>query len=96
MKVTHRKYKNNKSQQHQRVHEVTFQQDSLLLRVSSLSDDPSELHLSPGIHLKPVVTLLRLCAPSAAVQIVVIIRALQATTALLHRLALHPDLKTDD
>lgn len=65
--------------------------DSQLLRVSSLSDDPSELHLSTGIHLEPVDGLLRLCTPRAAVQILVIPRALQETTQLLSGLVFHPD-----
>lgn len=65
--------------------------DSQLLRVSSLSDDPSELHLSTGVHLKPVDCFLWLCTPRSAVQILVVSRALQVTTQLLSGLAFHPE-----
>lgn len=51
--------------------------DSQLLRVPSLSDDPGELHLSAGVHLKPMAALLGLRAPRAAEQVVLIVGALQ-------------------
>ena len=57
--------------------------DSQFVWVSSLSDDPCELHLPSGVDLKPVVSLLWLCAPRATVHVVVVIRALWLTRALL-------------
>lgn len=56
--------------------------DSLRLWVSSLSYDPGKLHLSAGVHLEPVVSLLWLCAPRTTVQVIVVFRTLQLTTAL--------------
>lgn len=53
-----------------------FKQVSLLLRGSSLSDDPSKLHLSAGVDLKPVGSLFWLCTPRTAIQIIIIIGAL--------------------
>lgn len=50
--------------------------DSLMFRVPSLSDDPGELHLPAGVHLEPVVSLLRLGAPPAPVQVIIISGAL--------------------
>lgn len=56
--------------------------DSLSLWVSSLRYDPGKLHLSAGVHLKPVVSFLWLCAPRTAIQVIIIFRTLQLTTAL--------------
>lgn len=56
--------------------------DSLRLWVSSLSYDPSKLHFSAGVHLEPVVSILWLCAPRTTVQVIVVFRTLQLTTAL--------------
>lgn len=53
-----------------------FKQASLFLRGSSLSDDPSKLHLSAGVDLKPMGSLFWLCTPRTAVQIIIIIGAL--------------------
>lgn len=59
-----------------------FSLDSHSLWASSLSYDSGKLHLPAGVHLKPAVSLLWLCAPRTAVEIIIIFRTLQSTTAL--------------
>lgn len=44
----------------------------LWLWVPALRDDPSELHLSTGVHLKPVLLLLRISTPRSAVNVLLI------------------------
>lgn len=60
-----------------------FMQVLLILRVSSLSDDPSKLHLSPGVDLKPVVSLFCLRTPRTAIHVLIVVRSLKLTRALL-------------
>lgn len=57
---------------------------SQLLGVASLRDDPGELHLPPGVDLEPVLPLLGLGAPGAAVQVVVVAGALRANVSFSH------------